>query len=800
MSTQNKLLLFFIMLLILFFSVSETWMLFYGLKKTKEEWHAQNGINVNTILDLQKQGVAVVALALANNPTVKAAYRENNPQMIIDAVLPFWKQVHTQDMIYEIHFFKPPAISFVNFSNVGSIGTNVSRVRRDMVWVTSSFKASSHLMMCKTYAGVRATYPIVDANGTMLGGLSLGKKVGWIPATLKDTSSKEAFLVYTKAPTQNLSEHYYQQFMEGKEALGDYIFAQRTLPISKAEFSGIDFSKPQQSFETGGREYELDLYPLYDFNHDVMAYIGVLNSLDAFSTRLWTRLLTNLLLVGSTFAVLFLLFRKRVRKTFALISQMKTLTQHFKNNRFDPLKGYDLERLEAQKGQDEIRGLQLDILQMGRALQSYHDEMQSTVEEKTAALSRANRELEHRLYSDHLTGLPNRNALFRDAPHWPSPAVATIDINGFKTINDLYGVELGNRLLKELGSFCQAFLADEPITVYRISADEFVLAAAEGYEEAAFTGLVVRLIAAAEKHRFIVENADLELYIELVAGIAFGHGKLIEKADMALVYAKKTRRDYVVYTDALGLDRAHEESIALMRRLKQAVEGGHITVVYQPIVDREGTVKKYESLLRIREGDTLLSPHSFLAFAKKTRYYKLMTRAVVDKTFAYFAGTSMQFTINLTAQDILDSDTVAYLYGKLEQSGLARNVVFEIVESESLQGMDAFETFVEAVKNRGAKVAIDDFGSGYSNFSYLLKLAPDYLKIDGSLIKEIHTDANAYAIVQTIVGFAKTLGIRTIAEYIHSEAVFDVCKTLGIDEFQGYYFGAPEKEIPDVET
>jgi diguanylate cyclase (GGDEF)-like protein len=799
MSIQNKLLFFFVTLLILFFSISETWMLYYGLRKTKEAWYAQDDISLKTILDLQKQSVSIIANELANDPAIKAAYRENDPRKIIETVLPFWNAVRQQDLIYEIHFFKPPAISFVNFSNFGSMGKDVSDVRTDIAWVTSSFKQSSHLMMCKTYAGVRATYPIVDDNGTMLGGLALGKKVDWIPATLKKTATKDAFLVYTVHAAKNLAGKYYTAFLRDKEILGDYIFAQRTLPITKAAFSKIDFSEPQQSFVVGGKEYELDLFALYDFNHEVLAYIGVLNSLDRFNTQVVTRLLINLLLVGATFTALFFLFRKRIAGTVALISEMKTLTQHFKNNRFEPLNRYDLASLEAHKGQDEIRALQVDILTMGEALRNYHEEMEAAVAEKTQALSHANEELTYQLFVDQLTGLPNRNAFFRDAAQWESPSVATIDVDGFKTINDLYGVELGNQLLRELGAFCVNAMKGKSISTYRISADEFVFASGGGYSAGAFEALIADFIETVQRHQFIMEKEALGLFIDVAAGITYGHGKMLENADMALGLAKRDRKSYVVYSDDIGLYRDHQRSVDMMHLLKRAVEQGGIRVFFQPIVDRHARVKKYESLLRIFDGETMLQPQAFLAFAKKTRHYKTMTHTVIDRAFEVFADSEMIFTVNLTAQDILDAETVAYLHDKLRRFHRPQNVVFEIVESESLQGLEAFEQFIDGVKSLGATIAIDDFGSGYSNFSYMLKLSPKYLKIDGDLIKHIDTDANARAIVRTIVNFAKELHIKTIAEYIHSEAVFEVCKALGIDEFQGFYFGKPSAalETPD---
>ena len=140
---------------------------------------------------------------------------------------------------------------------------------------------------------------------------------------------------------------------------------------------------------------------------------------------------------------------------------------------------------------------------------------------------------------------------------------------------------------------------------------------------------------------------------------------------------------------------------------------------------------------------------------------------------------------------------LSYLDNALEKLKFEdRNrLVFEILESENLSDYDFLEEFVLKYKKLGVKIAIDDFGSGYSNFIRIIRLKPDYLKIDGSLIKNIDKDNNSYEIVKSIIAFSKTLNIRTIAEYVHSEEIFNLLLELGVDEFQGYYFGKPDEDF-----
>ena len=153
--------------------------------------------------------------------------------------------------------------------------------------------------------------------------------------------------------------------------------------------------------------------------------------------------------------------------------------------------------------------------------------------------------------------------------------------------------------------------------------------------------------------------------------------------------------------------------------------------------------------------------------------------------------------MNLSFKDILNYEFIDYLNNALEKLKFEdRNrLVFEILESENLSDYDFLEEFVLKYKKLGVKIAIDDFGSGYSNFIRIIRLKPDYLKIDGSLIKNIDKDNNSYEIVKSIIAFSKTLNIRTIAEYVHSEEIFNLLLELGVDEFQGYYFGKPDEDF-----
>lgn len=154
-----------------------------------------------------------------------------------------------------------------------------------------------------------------------------------------------------------------------------------------------------------------------------------------------------------------------------------------------------------------------------------------------------------------------------------------------------------------------------------------------------------------------------------------------------------------------------------------------------------------------------------------------------------------EISINLLLQDITNNLTRDLIMEKLANSKNPTKVVFEIVESEGIENFDIVIDFIKEVKKYGAKVAIDDFGTGYSNFSYLMKLNVDYIKIDGSIIKNLHKDKSAEIITKTLVSFAKELGIETVAEFVAEEDVYNKIRNLNIDYSQGYYFSEPKPFI-----
>jgi len=416
------------------------------------------------------------------------------------------------------------------------------------------------------------------------------------------------------------------------------------------------------------------------------------------------------------------------------------------------------------------------------------------------------KELEHAsniqklLYIDNLTGLPNRVKLIKDVQddELGIDALAVIDLNSFKEVNDFYGHRIGDNILKAVVKIISKVINEKSnksdgVTLYKFSADVYCLAN-HGLEHWEFEDLITIILGAIESG--IVKEDSHEIDISARAGITFSpkNNKLIT-ADIALQAAKKQNKDYIVFYEELDNLREYQNNMLWTKKLKRALEKDNIIVYYQPLINNQTmNVDKYECLVRMydEEDDKVISPFFFLDVSKKANQYTNLTKIVIQKSFKEFVDKDFEFSLNVSYEDIDDKYFLPFVELMLKRhKGIAPRVVWEILEDEGVQSYEVLLNFINEVKKLGCKVAIDDFGSGYSNFEHLLKMDVDYLKIDASLVKNIVDDENSYKVVKTVVDFAQSLELKTIAEFVENEKIFKLTKELGVNFSQGYYFSAP---------
>jgi len=405
-------------------------------------------------------------------------------------------------------------------------------------------------------------------------------------------------------------------------------------------------------------------------------------------------------------------------------------------------------------------------------------------------------ELTNMLYVDALTGLQNRNALLKDIETGPELSCTLINIDNFSHINNLYGESFGNKVLIEFSNFLYERIKDDlDSKLYRLSGDEFVIVSTqrETKEVEKQAHLLIKDNSATP---IIIEEQHISLSVTIGISVQ-ENSQLLTTSNMAIIAARKEFTNIKTYTQELSLNDEYENNLRWIKEIKDAIEDDRITMFYQPIIDNAGKgVKKFETLIRlIDKKGHIVTPHYFLEIAKKAKLYKQLTKIVIRKSFDAFKDNEYDFSINITIEDILDKEITQYIVDTLHKYKISNRVIFEIVESESIEDFDEIEKFITMIKAYGCRISIDDFGTGYSNFEHLMRLQADFIKIDGSIIKEITTDKRSALITSVIVAFAKEMNIQTIGEYVETKEINDKLISLGVDKSQGYYFDEPQATL-----
>jgi len=228
--------------------------------------------------------------------------------------------------------------------------------------------------------------------------------------------------------------------------------------------------------------------------------------------------------------------------------------------------------------------------------------------------------------------------------------------------------------------------------------------------------------------------------------------------------------------------------------------GENIFPLFQPIYDiHNKKIIKYECLARGRVDGKVIAPYKFLNAAERLELTTNITRMMVEKSFEFFQYNTYKFSINVTGADLLDTRFTDFLNLKIKRYEIdPTRVTFEILENvTTYSSTNTILESLDEIKSLGFKLAIDDFGVENSNFSRLLEIDLDYIKIDGLFIKNILVSEKDKKIVLAIVGLAKTLGVETIAEFVETKEVLDVLRECGVDHAQGYYIGKPKEYLLD---
>ncbi len=379
------------------------------------------------------------------------------------------------------------------------------------------------------------------------------------------------------------------------------------------------------------------------------------------------------------------------------------------------------------------------------------------------------------------------------------PLLVYLKLDNYEIIEDFYDEESMSDLQDEVYKFFESKFSNLYTfeKVYSLENGEyaFVLDATQ------YIGNIKKFIDDLKKYQIQMQDeklvvGSLEYHISTLISYSYDKKKILESVKLGIQKLQKSKENLLLANNLA--QREHEKARENMKKvsmIQNAIYDARILSYFQPIIDNNTQeIVKYESLVRLVDEDKkVLSPFFFLDIAKKSSAYLKITQIVLEHSFAILNNSTVDISINLSALDIESKNMRKKILEFLRSyKDEAHRVVFELLEDEGIRDFEVVKKFITEVKKYGVKIAIDDFGAGYSNYERLLDYQPDILKIDGCLIRDIETSSYSLSAVKSIVTFAKEQNLQTVAEFIENEKIYEIVKDLGIDFSQGYYFGKPE--------
>ena len=401
------------------------------------------------------------------------------------------------------------------------------------------------------------------------------------------------------------------------------------------------------------------------------------------------------------------------------------------------------------------------------------------------------------------SGYPNKLALLKDIhqEETKSPGLFLLHMDNYTLNENFFGSDIAEKLDKIFLNTLKQFSALLPShTIYHISNGEYaILVDVENFETSRVEAFCANLIEHVKKSRFTYDI--YEFYVNITMSYANTEKQtLFEDTNAILSVALQEKKEYMLANGIIDkLKESIKENLKILKVIKQALKDDKIIPFFQPIYNNKtGAVNRYEALVRMYDEnyDIVFPQPYFLEASKKGKLYPYITKLLMEKVIKKIRENGCEISINLSSLDIEDPIMREFLLEELERNkDVTDKIIFELLEDKETDSYDIVKEFIHTAKSYGVKIAIDDFGSGFSNFIRIIEFEPDIIKLDGSLIKDIARSKACRQTVETIKIFADKIGAKTVAEYVCDREIFDIINEIGIDYSQGYYIGKAELEL-----
>ncbi len=453
--------------------------------------------------------------------------------------------------------------------------------------------------------------------------------------------------------------------------------------------------------------------------------------------------------------------------------------------------------LSALATKDEYLNLNTSVLNNTHHL--YHDN-EHLVDFLTASASalRGDRngslifeEMYSRLYTNESLKLGNLTKLFHDIQVDRMNKICMMSVRNGSELVAYAGFKAYGSMINAVVEKVQRFFSDLPMQYYMTEQGDLLIAANDSICAADFEADMRRLY----DYLQIIEYSRMLPVFEF---------SLVLDSDMHLVRRAKvvqslmrTHKDqrFMIYSSDMAMEENSVRDVQMVQVINDAIARHLVVPFYQGIYDNERMeISMYESLMRLTDADNnLYYPNDFLPIARKYGLYGHLSKQMIDKVMQEFSSRRTRVTINLAVQDIVDSGTTDLIYSHMQDSRYPENFIFEVVESEDINDYDAIGAFGEKIHSYGGQLALDDFGSGFSNLRHVLRMDLDYLKVDGGIVSKICEDNDCRQLLEMVSMYCKMRGKKVIAEYVENEDIQRVLYQYKVDYSQGYLFSKPAK-------
>lgn len=418
---------------------------------------------------------------------------------------------------------------------------------------------------------------------------------------------------------------------------------------------------------------------------------------------------------------------------------------------------------------------------------------------------RVEEQLRHYVYYDPLTELPNRkmmrenlNISLKDLNM--RVAILFIDLDGFKSINDNYGHQVGDKVLKNVADTLKDVIGAEDI-ISRVGGDEFIIILSN-LKSNTYVQKIAERIQTSLKKPFIYNDEFLIVGASIGISIAPENGDnsdtLIRKADLAMYEVKENGGyNYAIYSSKME-DKVIDK-LEMKMKLNKAVQNNEFLIYYQPVMDLKSmSVLNSEALIRWKQGDKIISPIEFIPIAKSVGEiisidnWMLKNACAQCKKWNELGLEEINISVNTSYSQLKQPEFVSIVQDILEKYSLEPQYLnLEITEDEAMEDCETIIQILTQLKNMGVKISLDDFGTGYSSLSYVNKLPIDKIKIDKSLIMNLEKNYKNTMIVKSIIEMGHSLNIKIVAEGIETKKQLNILNELECDYVQGYLIGEP---------